>query len=205
MPDPLAARRPLASRSTRWAAWAARTVARTGLSPNQVSGLSVAVALVGAALLVDGRPLALVGAAACVQLRLLCNLLDGMIAVEGGRTSRTGVLYNEVPDRLADSLVLVAAGYGAGVAWLGWLAALAAMATAYLRTLGGALGQPQDFRGPMAKPQRMAALTVGSLAAALELALRGTRWALVAALALIAAGALVTCVRRLRAIADRLP
>ena len=32
----------------------------------------------------------LLGAAACTQLRLLCNLFDGMVAVEGGKASRTG-------------------------------------------------------------------------------------------------------------------
>ena len=55
----------------------------------------------------------------CVQLRLLCNLLDGMVAVEGGRSSPVGALYNEVPDRVADSLLLVALGYAVGIPWLG--------------------------------------------------------------------------------------
>ncbi len=182
----------------------ARTLARTGATPNQVSIASVVFAGVGAWLLVDARPLALVGAAACVQLRLLCNLLDGMIAVEGGRRTRTGVLYNEVPDRLADATFLVAAGIGTGVPWLGWLAALAATLTAYVRALGGALGQAQDFRGPMAKPHRMAALTAGCLAAAVETATLGSRWTLMAMLGLIAAGALATAARRLRGIAARL-
>lgn len=203
--SPADTRRPLASRSTAWASWAARTLARSGATPNQVSVASVVFAGVGAGLLVDARPLALVGAAACVQLRLLCNLLDGMIAVEGGRRTRTGVLYNEVPDRIADSAFLVAAGIGAGVAWLGWLAALAAMLTAYVRALGGALDQPQDFRGPMAKPHRMAALTAGCIGAAIESATLDSRWTLVAALGVIAAGALVTAARRLGGIAARLP
>ena len=35
---------------------------------------------------------------------------------------------------------------------LGWLCALLAMATAYVRVFGGALGQAQRFSGPMAKP-----------------------------------------------------
>jgi phosphatidylglycerophosphate synthase len=76
----------------------------------------------------------LVGAAA-VQLRLLCNLLDGLVAIEGGRGSATGELFNELPDRVSDVLALVAAGYAVTwVAWapeLGWAAALAAVLTAY--------------------------------------------------------------------------
>ena len=66
------------------------------------------------------------------------------------------MLYNEVPDRVADSLFLVALGYAIGMPWLGWLAALAAAVTAYIRVLGGTFGLAQDFRGPLAKQHRMA-------------------------------------------------
>jgi phosphatidylglycerophosphate synthase len=38
-----------------------------------------------------------VGAMAGIQLRLLCNMLDGMVAVEHKMHSKTGELYNEVP------------------------------------------------------------------------------------------------------------
>ncbi len=143
----------------------------------------------------------LVVAAACIQLRLLCNMMDGLVAVEGGRKTPTGDLWNEAPDRIEDSLFLVAAGYAAaGVAWgplLGWAAALLAMATAYVRALGQSLGLPADFRGPMAKPHRMALLTGAALLAALE-PLMGVRdrvlpWAL----GLILTGAIVTATRRL--------
>ncbi|HVT33561.1 MAG TPA: CDP-alcohol phosphatidyltransferase family protein, partial [Rhodanobacteraceae bacterium] len=152
-------RRPLASRDTRWARGIASALARSSITPNQISVLSIAFAAFGAAALVDARPLALVAAAACVQLRLLCNLLDGMVAIEGGKQSKVGALYNEFPDRIADSVLLVALGDAAGADWLGWLAALLAALTAYVRSTGGALGLPQDFRGPMAKPHRMAMLT----------------------------------------------
>src|SRR3546814_18583079 len=77
------------------------------------------------------------------------------VAVEHARKTPTGVLYNEVPDRVADSLFLVALGYAAGMPWCGWLAALLAALTAYIRTLGGTVLGSQDFRGPMAKPPRM--------------------------------------------------
>jgi phosphatidylglycerophosphate synthase len=55
------------------------------------------------------------GAAACIQFRLLCNLLDGMVAVEGGKGSVTGPIYNEAPDRIADVLILIGAGYSTNV------------------------------------------------------------------------------------------
>jgi len=198
-------RRPLTSRSTAWANFLANALVRAGASPNAISVISIAFALAGAALLIWTRaPWGLVVAAICVQLRLLCNLLDGMVAIEGGRKSATGALYNEIPDRIADSLFIVALGYATGFVQLGWLAALVAAITAYIRVLGGALGLAQDFRGPMAKPHRMAALTVGCLLGALELWLHQSQWALLLALWIIAIGSVLTCVTRTLAIAKQL-
>jgi phosphatidylglycerophosphate synthase len=59
------------------------------------------------------RPWGLLLAAAAIQLRLLCNLLDGMLAVEGGLKTPLGELYNEIPDRLADVAILAGAGASA--------------------------------------------------------------------------------------------
>ena len=198
-------RRPLKSRSSGWARSLAAALARTRVTPNQISVASVAFAAIGAAaLILSGEPWALLACALCIQLRLLCNLLDGMVAVEGGKGSAVGGLYNELPDRLADSAFIVAAGYAAGVAWLGWCGALLAITTAYIRALGGALGLPQDFRGPMAKPHRMAVLTAACLLGAVEGYLWRSHHALRAALWVIAGGALLTCVTRTRALAQAL-
>lgn len=143
-------------------------------------------------------------AALLIQLRLLCNVVDGLVAIEGGKKSPTGALYNEVPDRIADSLIIVGAGYGAGLPEVGWLAALLAVGTAYIRAMGGALGFEQEFLGPMAKPHRMAVLTAGCLLGAVESLVAGTGYALKAALVVVAAGSAVTCWIRLRAIAGKL-
>ena len=195
-------RRPLKSRSSGWARASAAALARTSVTPNQISFASVVFAAAGAAALAfSGAPWALLVCAACVQLRLVCNLLDGMVAVEGGKASAVGGLYNEIPDRIADAALLVAAGHAAGIAWLGWCGALLAVATAYLRALGGALGLPQDFRGPMAKQQRMAVLTLACVLGAAEALVWHSRYALSAALWVIAVGALVTCLTRTRALA----
>lgn len=199
------ARRPLTSRSTAWAQFLSRVVMRAGVTPDAISMLSVVFAIVGAAVLLSGgKPWNLLICAACVQLRLLCNLLDGMVAIEGGRKSKLGVLYNEVPDRIADSLFLVALGYSCGFPWIGWLAALAAAVTAYIRVLGGTFGLAQDFRGPFAKPHRMAAMTVGLLMAFGEHFWTGGQLALLTAAAMIAFGSIVTCWTRIAAIARQL-
>ena len=196
-------RRPIAQRNQRWAQATAAALARSAITPNQISCLSVAFALAGAGLLVYWPTRSgLVLAALCILLRLLCNMFDGMVAVEGGKGTATGALFNEVPDRIADSLFLVAAGYTIALPWLGWLCALLAALTAYIRVLGGSLGLAQDFRGPMAKPHRMWLLGLALVLAAIV-----TAWQqaiLLASLALIAAGTALTCARRCIAITRNL-
>lgn len=198
-------RRPLATRSARWATALARALSRTPITPNQISVLGIGFALAGAALLFYWpMPWGFVGAAACVQLRLLCNMLDGMVAIEGGRQSPVGTLYNELPDRIEDALLLVALGHAAGYDALGWLMALLAALTAYIRVTGGSLGFPQDFRGPQAKPHRMAVMTAALVIGAAELHWRGSSHALLAGGLVIAFGSALTCALRTRAIAAQL-
>lgn len=198
-------RRPIASRGSAWAQRLAAAVARTRLTPNQISLASIAFAAAGAALLLWWPTAAgLLLCALCIQLRLVCNLIDGMVAVEGGKAAPTGSLYNEFPDRVTDSLLIVALGYACGAAWLGWLGALLAVASAYVRVFGGALGFAQDFRGPLAKAQRMAVLTIACVLGAAETFWHAERYALLAAAALIALGSFLTCIVRTRAIATQL-
>lgn len=199
-------RRELKTRSRAWPRALARGLARAGATPNAVSIASIIVAAGAAAsfCVSNGSVRSwrwLIAAAAGIQLRLLCNLLDGLLAIEGGLKSRTGDLYNEVPDRIADVLILLSAGvavefYPFGI-WLGVGATIAALLTAYVRLLGGSLGFAQDFRGPMAKQHRMFTLTLGALGAAVEQAMRGTVYALWAALIVITLGATLTFVLRL--------
>jgi phosphatidylglycerophosphate synthase len=205
--EPLQARRPLRSRQTRWAAAAAARLTRLGVRPNTISLLGVGFAgLAGLCLVLsaDRAPLArfalLLAAALGMQLRLVCNLLDGMVAIEGGARTKSGDVFNELPDRASDLLVLVSAGFSSGaVGWaahLGWAAAVLATLTAYLRVFGGAVGLPQDFSGPMAKQQRMAVMTVACVASPLEMAGAHPGSLLLAALIIVAIGSAVTVARR---------
>lgn len=207
-------RRPLKTRSAPWAGTLARSLAGIGVTPNGVSVAGIFIAVAGGlAFFFAGthtgstRAILLVAAAISIQLRLLCNMIDGLIAVECGLKSKTGDLFNEVPDRLEDSAFLIGAGYASMAAYgttLGWLAALLAVSTAYVRLLGGSLGFPQDFCGPMAKQHRMFFLTLFSLVAAAESLLSERRLILFYGLAFIIAGAAVTFIRRLRRIARAL-
>ena len=206
--DP-ALRRPIASRGSGWARALATFLVARRVAPNAISVASVVfahgtgAAFVLAGLAVGGGRIAwLLAGALLVPARLVANLLDGLVAVEGGLGGKSGEIYNELPDRLSDSFALLGAGYGAalvGPAWAadaGWAAALAAVLTAYVRTLGVAAGAPADFRGPMAKQQRMVTLAVAALGAAVETALALPPRILPAALVGIAALALLTAARR---------
>jgi len=204
-------RRELATRNASWAKSLAHQLAALGVRPNAVSIASVVFAAASATGFCasirfegDGRAALLVVAAACIQLRLLCNLLDGMLAVEEGLKSRTGEIFNDLPDRIADVLILVAAGYGARplaqAAPLGWAAAVVAMFTAYVRVLGGSLSLAQHFIGPMAKQHRMFVLTVAALLGAAEAIWDVPPRALTAGLIIIVIGSLATAVRRTRRI-----
>lgn len=207
MPEPEIVRRPLKTRGTRWAAAAARWAATAGLRPNQISVLSILfAALACGCLVLSGRTAgsatawSLVGAAACVQLRLLCNMLDGMVAVEGGFRTKTGEVYNELPDRFADVLILVGAGYSANnspaLATLGWASAVGAVLTAYVRALGATAGASQYFLGPMAKPHRMAVMTIACLGTALFTAIQKPYDLIQPALWIVVVGCLITVARR---------
>lgn len=205
-------RRPLKSRGTRWAAAAARLALASGISADGVSILGIVISIIGAAALVVGfaSPWHFLIGAVAVQLRLLCNMLDGMVAVEGGRKSLYGAMYNELPDRIEDSLLLIAAGASEGIVGFlfGSLAALLAAICAYVRLLGGTLGQPQDFVGPQAKPHRMFVLTVGLIAAFFERLLRPNIYfpldTLRLALVVVVVGTCLTIIRRTLRIAKRL-
>jgi phosphatidylglycerophosphate synthase len=198
-------RRPIRARDARWVRNAVSCLARGGVSPNQISLVSILAAGVGAASLAFlQQPWNAIGCVCGVQIRLLCNLFDGMVAIEHGKQTPLGALYNELPDRVSDSVLFVALGYASGIPWLGWLTALLAALTAYLRVFGGALGFAQDFRGPMAKQHRMAVLTVGCLLSIIEHLAVGTNRSLPMACGLIAAGSLLTCWTRIGALVRRL-
>lgn len=199
-------RRPLTSRNSAWAAQLASWAVSREITPNQISQASMGFATAGFFLYAVSTHggvvqfLALLIAAATLQARLVCNLIDGMVAIEGGRGAKDGPFWNEAPDRVSDFLFFAGAGLAAGQPELGLLAAALAIATAYIRELGRAEGFPPDFSGPLAKPQRMAVLTAGTILAALY----ATEWTLTLTLWIIVAGTAATLIRRSWTLVERL-
>lgn len=204
-------RRPIGARQWGWSQRTAKRMARQGFSPNGISvagmicGLFGGVCFALTAQFPEWQRLLWLGAAACMQLRLLANMFDGMVAIESGKASAVGELFNEVPDRVSDTAILIGAGYAlGGNVVLGYAAACAAMFTAYVRTTGKAAGAPHFFSGPMAKQHRMALLTVCTIFLAI-LPAYAMHWSVLqVALGLITALGLVTGLRRLRQIATYL-
>ncbi len=202
--DPPRNRRPLASRTTAFADAVTRALLRTPITPDAISLAGIVFACLAAAAMAQGGVAGFLLGAVFVQLRLAANLFDGLVAVEGGRASPLGPLFNEAPDRIEDTVILAGFGVAVGAPALGLWAAIAALFCAYVRMLGGALGQEQDFVGPMAKQHRMAVVTAACLIGAVETALGRPPTLAAIALWAILAGALLTSARRLARIARRL-
>jgi phosphatidylglycerophosphate synthase len=213
-PEPPGERRPVATRDLAASRVVASWLAARGLTANSISvagmvaGLAAGVAFAGTTHLPDhARALWLAGAA-CIQLRLLANMFDGMVAIETGTTSRVGELYNEVPDRVSDTATLLGLGHAAlSSPALGYQAAVVALFVSYVRVMGKAAGASHDFCGPMAKQHRMFVATV----AAVWCGVVPVTWQTVGplgvpgwTLALIVALGLVTAVRRLARISRAL-
>ncbi|HEX5103992.1 MAG TPA: CDP-alcohol phosphatidyltransferase family protein [Pirellulaceae bacterium] len=205
-------RRPIAARELAISRRLANRVADLGASPNGISIAGMIAALVGGAAFAataQGSPyvrLFWLAAAVLTQFRLLANMLDGMVAIRRNLASPLGELYNEVPDRISDAALLIGVGFAAGGnPLLGFGAALAAVFTAYVRSMAKAAGAPNDFCGPMAKQQRMFTITLVALyCAAAPLAWqpmgtlgRETFGLASAALAIVLVGSVFTALRRL--------
>jgi phosphatidylglycerophosphate synthase len=211
---PTVDRRPIAARDHPLAQAVAAWLAGRGLSANAISilglacGIAAGVAFGATHSAGSSSGVLWLAGALLVQLRLAANMFDGMVALAQGTVSPVGELYNEIPDRISDSTVLIGVGIAGGDWGLGVAAALAAIATAYIRAAGKAAGAANDFSGPMAKQQRMVLVT----ALALWSAFTPSSWQPMLAgiefpgvvLIVVTIGSVLTAARRLMRIAGAL-
>ncbi|MGH8047019.1 MAG: CDP-alcohol phosphatidyltransferase family protein, partial [Chthoniobacterales bacterium] len=207
LPEPTS-RRPLKSRDILIFQKLAARLAKAGVRADAISAAGLLFGLASGAVIAATfffKPpvenLLWLAGGILVQLRLLSNMLDGMVAVEGGQKSKFGPLWNEIPDRLSDSATLIGLGYATGgVPQLGWLAALLAMFTAYIRAIGASNGAGGAFLGWCSKPRRMFLVTLACIAGAAGFAVL----AIPIVLWLIVAGCVWTCAQRINWIAHKL-
>jgi phosphatidylglycerophosphate synthase len=220
MTDETSSRRPIGVRTHAWSVQAAKWLTARQIKPNWISWASIGFAalagvsfFIAGALTGFGRGLFLLIAILGIVARLLANMMDGMVAVEGGLGEADGPVWNELPDRISDALIFVGAGAGlaiadSGPAALGWLAAILAIICAYVRELGTNLtanrAHGPDFSGPLAKQQRMAVLGIGALVGMFEGLWGWDFIALSIALWVVIAGTILTIYLRTRTLIKRL-
>lgn len=202
-------RRPLKVRGATWSKNIASYLSKKDITPNQISIASIVFSIF-ASIFILLIPSAIsyqellfpVLAAVFIQMRLLCNLFDGMVALEGGKSTKSGELYNDIPDRVSDSILFIALGYSLSSLnfsfsiELGYLAALFAMMTAYIRVLGSSMNAGACFKGPMAKQHRMAVLTISLVLSIFENMMFEQSYILYIALLIITMGSFLTVLNR---------
>ena len=92
------------------------------------------------------------------------NMLDGMVALASGKASPRGEILNDLPDRISDILIFAGVAHSGLIAnpFFAYWAMIFALLTAYVGTLGQAVGARREFGGVMSKPWRMVTLHVGA-------------------------------------------
>src|SRR3954471_7863169 len=131
------------------------------VSPTAVSVAGVVLAggaAAGLALLSPGPECAVVVGVA-LAARLACANLDGGIARATGRATPFGAVANELGDRLADLIVVLACCAFAPPAVV-MAAALCAVLPALVSLAGAQAGLPRRQSGPMGKTERALLLVV---------------------------------------------
>jgi phosphatidylglycerophosphate synthase len=108
-------------------------------------------------------PWLLVAAPLFCYVRLWLNMLDGMVALAARQASARGEILNDLPDRVSDVLIFIGVAHsGLASPFSGYWTAIFALLTAYVGTLGQAVGVHREFSGPMSKPWRMVLLHAGA-------------------------------------------
>jgi hypothetical protein len=105
-----------------------------------------------------------------LTLKFLCNISDRIIS-ENITISKSSEIYKEIQERISDMLIILAVGYGTNLPLaieMGWTAAFLALMTSHIRILGFGFGITQNFKGPMAKPQRTLMIVGGLIGTIFE-------------------------------------
>ncbi len=150
---------PLASAAERW-----------GLTPNQLSAVSLVFAVLAAFFyyLSASQSWLLYVAALMVLLNALMDLTDGALARLTGKADTKGDFLDHVIDRYADMLILAGMVFAGYVPWsVGFLAAVGIMLTSYIGTQAQALQLGRYYGGIMGRADRLAAIIIATAANAL--------------------------------------
>ena len=178
-----------------------RSLARAGVTPNQVTVAAMALSFGAGACIVaapGGRwPLFVLPAA--LLLRMALNAIDGVLAREYQLTSRAGAVLNEVGDVVSDAAMYLPLGFVEGLS-ASWVVVVVVLGIVSEMTgvVAQALMGERRYDGPMGKSDR--AFVFGVLALALAVGVR-RGWYLDLVLAVNALLLVVTIMNRARAAA----
>ena len=203
-------RRDINSRNASWARSIAKALAKTKITPNQISILSVFMSVMAliAFYYSFNHPFLLLVAVFFIQMRLMCNLFDGMVAIEYEKKSCLGDIFNDLPDRFADLFIILGFSYSVQnmpfAVQLGWICVVFSMMTAYIRVLGRSLGTKTYFSGPMAKQHRMFVCSFCAVLHYVIYLMNGNLPIIYCGLYVIALGSIITCFNRLYKISSEI-
>ena len=141
-----------------------------GITPNQVTLAALALSAIEGALLLawPGAWFPLLLLPIVLFVRLALNAIDGMIAREHDRATRSGKILNEIGDVLADAfLYLPLMKMPSAPETLIALAVLAGIAAEFAGVLAEAIGGERRYDGPVGKSERALAFGVAGLLLAL--------------------------------------
>ena len=141
-----------------------------GITPSQVTLAALALSAIEGALLLawPGAWLPLLLLPLVLFLRLALNAIDGMIAREHDKATRSGKILNEIGDVLADAfLYLPLMKMPSAPETLIALAVLAGIAAEFAGVLAEAIGGERRYDGPVGKSERALAFGVAGLLLAL--------------------------------------
>lgn len=161
-------RRPIANAFRSTARGAVSWCVRRHIHPDVISYLSIVASAIAAVLFWQSSwsPWFLFVAPAFCYVRLWLNMLDGMVALASGRATPRGEILNDLPDRISDVLIFAGVAHsGLATPSLAYWTAIFALLTAYVGTLGQAVGVQREFSGVMSKPWRMVVLHAGAWSA----------------------------------------
>jgi CDP-diacylglycerol---glycerol-3-phosphate 3-phosphatidyltransferase len=131
---------------------------------------------------------------ACVLVRLLLNLLDGLVARDLGLADQWGEVKNEFGDRIADTAIFLGLAFGGySDARLSALALALILCASYLGILGKVVSGSRIYGGVFGKGDRMISLAAFTFYPLFSGNLASYNWYLLFA----AAAAGVTIIQRL--------
>ena len=135
---------------------------RTGLTPNIVSVLSMAFAIIAGIcyyfsyLYPVNKLLFLMLALVFVILNSFSDAVDGVMARQNGMQSNKGDFLDHVIDRYADTIIICGIFFAGYVHWMiGVVAITGVLITSYIGTQAQAVGIQRDYGGIMGRADRL--------------------------------------------------